>query len=48
MKVSTSLQAKVKKYLEEHGQTMAELVEMVLQGELYPKIQTSEKKRWKI
>lgn len=42
------LQAKVKKYLEEHGQTMAELVEMVLQGELYPKIQTSEKKRWKI
>ena len=45
VKVSTSIHAEVKKYLEEHGQTMAEFVETALQDELHPKIKTSEEKK---
>lgn len=44
VKVSASLHAEVKEYLEERGITMAEFVETALQDELHPKNQISEEK----
>lgn len=44
VKVSASLHAEVKEYLEERGITMSEFVETALQDELHPKNQISEEK----
>lgn len=44
VKIDASLHAEVKRFVEEHGMTMAEFVSKALDDELHPKIQITEGK----